>query len=54
MCGSQRIQVVRLPVDDGSMVAAEACLNCGERYYSRAAAEAILAARKTSKRRRVP
>ena len=50
MCGSKRMEVkcvtVRAPGGDPCQVEAEVCLNCGERYFTRAAAEEILAAGK--------
>lgn len=46
MCGSKRIQVqrvvVRPPGGASHAVEAEVCLDCGERYFARAATEEIL------------
>lgn len=50
MCGSKRIKVkaVDVPAPRGAActVEAEVCMNCGQRCFTRAAAEAILASGK--------
>lgn len=52
VCGSGRIGVKRVAVEGangtGRSVEAEVCLVCGERYFSREAAEAILAVHSAS------
>ena len=43
---------VRVPGGDPRQVEAEVCLHCGERFFTRAAAEVILTAGKKGKVRR--
>jgi YgiT-type zinc finger domain-containing protein len=55
MCGSKRIEVkrvvIRLVGGESHAVEAEVCLDCGERYFTRAATEEILTFGKRRKAR---